>query len=134
MAMKKSIGKQRDPAKEQRWQRVIADQARCGLSIRAYCQREGLKPWNFQWWRRELARRDRQIASAVMGDRPESSTDQARASAFLPVRVVPDAPVPIATVSAIEIMLPAGPIVRVTRGFDPLALDAVLSVLEARRC
>jgi hypothetical protein len=34
----------------------------------------------------------------------------------------------------IEIVLPAGPTVRVTRGFDPIALDAVLSVLEARRC
>jgi len=34
----------------------------------------------------------------------------------------------------IEIVLPAGPTVRVTKGFDPMALDVVLSVLEARRC
>jgi transposase len=130
----KSIGKQRDPAKEQLWRRVIADQARCGVSIRAYCRREGLKPWNFQWWRRELTRRDRQVASAPTRTRREPAHELARTSAFLPVRVVEDAPVPIAEAPAIEIVLPTGPIVRVNRGFDPLALDAVLSVLEARRC
>jgi transposase len=128
----KSIGKRRDPAKEKLWRRTIADQARCGLSIRAYCQREGLKHWNFQWWRRELARRDRQVISVPNRDRPKSSTELARTSAFWPVRVVEDDPAPITPASAIEIVLPAGPIVRVNRGFDPLALDAVLSVLEAR--
>jgi hypothetical protein len=54
-------------------------------------------------------------------------------SAFLPVRVVQDA-ASIAATTPIEIVLPAGPTVRVTKGFDPIALDAVLSVLEARRC
>jgi hypothetical protein len=34
----------------------------------------------------------------------------------------------------IEIVLPSGPIVRVTHGFNPHALDTVLSVLEARQC
>jgi transposase len=129
-----SIGKKRDPAKEQLWRRRIADQARCGLSIRAYCQREGLKQCNFQWWRRELARRDRQGASDLTRTHPEPAIERACSSAFLPVQVVADASVPIADFSASEIVLPVGPMVRVTRGFDPLALDAVLSVLEARRC
>jgi transposase len=130
--MKTSIGKHRDPAKEQLWRRVIADHARSGVSIRAYCQREGLKPWNFQWWRRELARRDRQVASAPTRNRPEPAIEPAPRSAFLPVQVVADDPALITQASAIEILFPAGPIVRVNRGFDPLALDAVLSVLEAR--
>ena len=132
--MKTSIGKHRDPAKEQLWRRLIADHARSGVSIRAYCRRESLKHWNFQWWRRELARRDSQGASAPIRNRPEPATELARSSAFLPVLVVEDAPVPTVEASAIEIVLPAGPIVRVNRGFDSLALDAVLSVLEARRC
>jgi hypothetical protein len=58
----------------------------------------------------------------------------ARASAFLPVRVVQDVAKPIPEKSPIEILLPAGLTVRVTKGFDPQALDAVLSVLEGRRC
>jgi hypothetical protein len=40
----------------------------------------------------------------------------------------------MAATTPIEILLPAGPTVRVMRDFDPIALDAVLSVLEARRC
>jgi hypothetical protein len=127
-----SIGKKRDPAKEHLWRRRIADQARCGLSVQAYCGREGLKHWSFQWWRRELARRDRQLASDLTPTHSEPAIERTRTSAFLPVQVVADAPAPIAEVSAIEIVLPVGPMVRVTRGFDPLALDAVLSVLEAR--
>ncbi len=52
-------------------------------------------------------------------------------SAFLPVRVVQDATKPMATTTPIEILLPAGPTVRVTKGFVAVALAAVL---EARRC
>jgi hypothetical protein len=49
------------------------------------------------------------------------------------VRVVPDEPETPTETTTIEIVLPAGPTVRVTRGFDPRTLDAVLAVLEARR-
>jgi transposase len=110
-----------------------ADHARCGLSVRAYCQREGLQPWNFHWWRQELARRDAEVVSARSGRCANSFLEPARGSAFLPVRVVPDAD-SIAMTTSIEILMPAGPTVRVTHGFDPHALDAVLSILEARRC
>ena len=131
--MKIRVGKPRDPVKEQFWRRAIADYARCALSVRAYCQREGLQPWNFHWWRQELARRDAEVLSARSGRRANSFPEPARGSAFLPVRVVQDAD-SIAAATRIEIVMPAGPTVRVTRGFDPHALDAVLSVLEARRC
>ena len=132
--MKTRAGKRRDPVKEQFWRRTIADQARGGLSIRAYCQREGLEPWNFHWWRLALARRDREVPSVQTVGRPNSTTERPVPSAFLPVRVVQDVAEPIPETSPIEILLPAGPTVRVTKGFDPHALDAVLSVLEARRC
>jgi transposase len=132
--MKTQVGKPRDPVKEQFWRRTIADHARCGLSIRAFCQREGLEIWNFHGWRRELARRDAEIVSARTGGRSNSFPEPVHNSAFLPVRVVQDAAEPMASSAPIEIVLPAGPTVRVTRGFDPRALDAVLSVLEARRC
>jgi hypothetical protein len=132
--MKTRAGKCRDPIKEQFWRRVIADQACCGLSIRAFCQREGLEPWNFHWWRQALARRDREVPSARTVAPTNSANDLPAPSAFLPVRVVQDVAEPIAEIGPIEIVIPAGPTVRVTRGFDPVALDAVLSVLEARRC
>jgi hypothetical protein len=126
-------GKRRDPVKEQFWRRTIADQARSGLSVRAFCEQEGLEPWNFHWWRQTLARRDREVPPARTVRRPNSMAELPVPAAFLPVRVVQDA-ASLAATTPIEIVLPAGPTVRVTKGFDPMALDAVLSVLEARRC
>ena len=132
--MKTRTGKRRDPVKEQFWRRTIADQARSGLSVRAFCEREGLEPWNFHWWRQALARRDREVPPARTVAPTNSTNDLPAPSAFLAVRVVQDGADTSAATTPIEIVLPAGPTVRVTKGFDPMALDAVLSVLEARRC
>ena len=131
--MKTRAGKRRDPVKEQFWRRTIADHARSELSVRAFCEREGLEPWNFHWWRQALARRDREVPSARNVALTNSTNDLPGPSAFLPVRVVQDGADTIAATTPIEIVLPAGPTVRVARGFDPVALHAVLSVLEARR-
>ena len=128
------IGRPRDPAKEEFWRRTIADQARCGLCIKAYCQREGLEPRNFHRWRQVLARRDCKVPSAQTVHSPDSFIQPVRSSAFLPVRVIQNASEPMASITPIEIVLRSGPTVRVTRGFDPQALDLVLSVLESRRC
>ena len=132
--MKKPIGKQRDLAKELFWRHKVAEQAQSGLSIQAYCQRHGLKYWCFKWWRQELVSRDAEVTATQTGETPNPSAERASTPGFLPVRVVNDVPVSVAMSSPIEIVLPAGPTVRVSRGFDPDALDAVLSVLEARRC
>ena len=132
--MKTRAGKRRDLIKDLVSRRTIADQARCGLTIQAYCQREGLEPRNFHWWRQALARRDREVPSGRTVAPTNSTTDRPVPSAFLPVRVVQDAAGPMAATTPIEILLPAGPTVRVTKGFDPHVLDVVLSVLEARKC
>jgi hypothetical protein len=132
--MARRTGKPRDPAKERAWRRTIADHARSGLSIAAFCRREGLTPPTFRWWRQELARRDRPGTTVGAGQATSPSTGLARRSAFVPVQVIPDAPGPVPGRAPIEIVLPSGPTVRVARGFDPPTLKAVLSVLEARRC
>jgi transposase-like protein len=132
--MKTRRGNQRDPLREQFWRRTLADQARSDLTIQAYCQRHSLNPATLEFWRQELARRDAESTPTRRGERPAFPTDLERTPAFLPVRVVPDSPAPIAVGSPIEIVLPSGPIVRVTHGFSPNALDAVLSLLEAHRC
>ena len=132
--MKTRGGKSRDPVKEQFWRRTIAHHARSGLSIRAFCQREGLESWNFHWWRQTLARRDREVPPTRSVGPKNPTNNSPVPSAFLPVRVLQDATDLIAAATPIEILLPAGPTLRVTKGFDPIALDAVLSVLEARRC
>ena len=121
-------GKRRDPARERSWRRTIREQQRSGLSVRDFCKREGLKDGAFRWWRQELPRRDRGTTDAPRGERTEA------APAFLPVRVVDPEGVAPRPAPPIEIVLPAGPIVRVPSGFDPRALGAVLAVLGARPC
>jgi hypothetical protein len=71
--MAKRGGKRRDPAREKLWRRAIRDQERSGLSVHAFCAREGLKYGNFLRWRRELNRRDREKSTAV----PNPATDGA---------------------------------------------------------
>jgi transposase-like protein len=46
------------------WSLAIAEQAQSGLSVRAFCEREGLSPASFYLWRRNLA----QQATAVSSD------------------------------------------------------------------
>ena len=44
-------GRQRDPLREKFWRRTIRQQQRSGLTVRAFCLREGLKGGAFRWWR-----------------------------------------------------------------------------------
>jgi len=117
--MFKRGGKRRDPAREKFWRRTIRQQQRSGLSVRDFCQREGLKDGAFRWWRQELPRRDQEPSTAPRGERTEA------APAFLPVRVVDREAVPPRPAPPIEIVLPTGPTVRVPSGFGPLSLDRI---------
>jgi hypothetical protein len=121
-------GKRRDPARERSWRRTIREQQRSGLSVRDFCRREGLKDWTFRWWRQELIRRDQASGATPRGE-PAGA-----APAFLSVRVIDREAVAPRPVPAIEIVLPAGPTVRVPQGFDPRTLGEVLAVLEGRPC
>ena len=125
-------GKRRDPAREQFWRRTVRRQQRSGLTIRDFCRREGLKDWTFRWWQKELGRRD-QLADSPRRVDP-ADTPTVAAPAFLPVRVVDLESVAPRPPAQIEVVLPSGPTVRVPDGFDPQTLQAVLTVLEGRRC
>src|SRR5262245_51140232 len=111
-------GRQRDPAKERFWRRTMQRQQRSGLTIRDFCHGEGLKDWTFRWWRQELARRDRPIAAASERSEALKPTGAAPPVLFLPVRVVDPEGVSSPPSPPIEIVLPAGPTVRVPAGFD----------------
>jgi hypothetical protein len=106
---------------------MIRQQQRSGLAVRDFCRREGLKDWTFRWWRQELIRRDQHPVDAPQGG-PFKVTP-----AFLPVRVVDVRAVEPRQTPPIEIVLPAGPTVRVPHGFDPRTLGEVLAVLEGLR-
>ncbi len=111
---------ERNHVKEQFWRGTMARHEASGLSIRAFCEREGLSEPSFYQWRRELARRDRQ-----------SSRPGRTGMAFVPVRVVPDEDKSPAS-GAIEIVLAGGRIVRVGARFDRETLAQVVAVLEGK--
>lgn len=98
------------PSREPYWRQVLARWKRSGLSVRAFCEAEGLNSMTVYWWRRELARRDQ--------SRP----------AFLPVRVLAEATEP--STIGIEVVLANGRSVRVGAGFDPRTLVRVVELLE----
>jgi transposase-like protein len=125
-------GRQRDPLREKFWRRAIRQQQRSGLTVRAFCLREGIKDGAFRWWRQALARRDGEVAATTQADRDGEPTEAV--PAFLPVRLVDLEAVSSRPTPPIEVVLPTGPIVRVPSGFDPRTLGQVLAVLEGRSC
>ena len=98
---------------ERRWRELLADHAKSGLSIRAFCERRRLNEANFYAWRRELVRRD-------------SGRAKIAAPTFVPVQVTPSA--------AIEVLLPAGLVVRVPAGADGDLAVRLVAALRAASC
>ena len=106
----------RDPAKEKLWRRIIRRHQQSDLSVRAFCQDEGLKVCNFLWWRRELNRRDREKAGFLPDPSTEAPAETPASHVFLPVRVVDAEFAPPRPAPPIEIVLNGGPTVRVPIG------------------
>jgi transposase len=125
-------GRQRDPIREKFWRRAMRQQQHSGLTVRAFCLREGPKIGAFRWWRQALARRDREPSATPAGDQEGEPTEAV--PAFLPVRLVDLEAASPRPSPPIEIVLPTGPTVRVLSGFDPRTLGQVLAVLEGRSC
>ena len=85
-----------------------------------------MKETAFHWWRRELARRDReQLPSARHNTEPQ-------AASFVPVQVIDHAVQ--GGDQQIEIVLTDGRRVRVTGTVNREMLTEVLDVLERRAC
>jgi transposase-like protein len=111
-----STNKQRDDAKERFWRRVVRQWRYSKLSVRAFCQDQGLSESNFYAWRRTLRQR------------------AAEGVAFVPVRVQPEAANPSGA-GALELVLDHGRVVRVGPGFDAPTLQRLLALLaEGRPC
>lgn len=73
---------QRDPAKEVYWRDVIKRQASSGLSVRAFCRREGIAETSLHAWRRTIAKRDGKSLASKKSPQP----------AFVPVVVAEPSP------------------------------------------
>ena len=105
-------GRRPDPALHARWRQRLARFDRSGLSVAAFCVREGVPLHSFYTWRRRLHAAPLQQAAPNAG-----LPDDAH---FVPVRLL--APTPV------EVHLPGGATLRLAPGCD---LDFVRSLVAA---
>jgi len=123
---------QRDPEKERFWREAVSRRERSGVTVRQFCRDEGLRETTYHFWRRELRKRDREKNSA--NARSAKKTLKRKApSPFVSVELVPT-PSEIQRSTMMEIVLPAGSVVRVPEGVNLQALAGVLRVLEEPSC
>lgn len=135
----------RDVAKEAFWRGALAKFAASGLTIRAFCRREGLSESAFYFWRRELAVRQRQAMARtgeVSAPRPLRTGQNSRPSAAFVPAVIAAAPQPGAAPGVFEPATAASSLALeitdgcVLRFFGPTAVAQLAELvchLQARR-
>lgn len=124
----------RDLALERAWRERIRRFERSGLTIRQFCEQEGLVAHQFSWWRSELKRRSAKSVpkkrtakrKVTSQERQVAHKPKASAASFVPVQVESS----VAERASLEIVLDQPPRIRVTSGFDAVLLREVVHVLE----
>jgi hypothetical protein len=122
----------RDSGKERYWRRMLRLWQRSGQTGRDFCATHGLSEPSFYGWRREIARRDQEIATATEpAARPVAPQSSACAPLPMFVKVTVDAE---AVPAPLEVVVAQGRRVRVGAGFDAALLRQLLRVLEEPSC
>ena len=106
-----------NPSREQFWRDTISAWKASGQSVRAFCAARGLSEATFYARRRELAHQE---PAATSG------TPSGPSPTFAAVRVVPD--------PTVEVVLPAGLVLRVPVGADPSAVARLVAALGGQAC
>lgn len=137
----------RCPVKERFWRDMLARFEADDWTAREFCRRHRLAESAFQFWRRELARRDAQDAAnspnahrPASADAPEShdlpnlnsSANDAAIPLFQPVVIRPakrrDGD---ASGTSIDLRLRGGHVLRIRAGFDAATLRQLLQILDS---
>ncbi len=116
-----------DRRKQQEWLQHLLRWRRSRLSVRDYCAVHHLSEARFYSWKRTLQRRGLLPATTPAAERPPR---RAQPPLFLPLVV----PAVDATTGRIELVAPAGWIVRLAAGFDAQTLRQLLAVLREQPC
>ena len=120
----------RDLALERTWRERMRQFDKSGLSIRQFCEQEGLVNHQFSWWRRELKRRSATSAPRKRKVKARSAStaqpSKSPVASFVPVHLESPSPVQ----PSVEIVLDQPPRIRVAPGFDAELLRQVVRVLE----
>ena len=105
-----------DSSREAFWRKVLARQRGSGLSVKGFCQQEGLAVASFYYWKRRIR---------------EQGSEHQPAVQFAPVRVVAQEPARSEAGGVIEIRLSRARRIRLRGPVDSQQLAAVVAVLEA---
>lgn len=119
----------RDKEKEQIWRKRIAACKASGLTVKAFCEKEGISEHCLYSWRREIRLRDEEAADERKS--VEKSSKHVEQSAFVPVRLVPSNGDEEETSSEpIEIIAPNGFHVLLPEGTDAKWMTQILVALH----
>lgn len=111
------MAKARDGKRERFWRRMLRRRARGGLTIAEFCASEGLKTTAYQYWQREIKRRDAESQSQV--------TEPASGPALAPVQLIDDG----SSAAAVEIVAGNGYVIRVSEQATTEHLRRVLQAV-----
>jgi len=116
-------------AKEACWRGRLRDQAGSGLSVRAFCRRDGLSEPSFYAWRRELEKRDRErTAGTDAGATRNTAGDTAGSAGLVAVDVIG-----VFGEAMLEIAVAGGVVIRLREEASAETLERVLSVACRQR-
>jgi hypothetical protein len=111
-----------------RWNALLREFRRSGLTQAAFCERHGISIHSF---RKHLYRVPAPKPTLANQPSPNATTH------FLPVTVLPD-PIPATAAAAspqpLELLLGNGRRIAVAPGFDPQTLRQLIAVVEERPC
>ena len=110
-----------------RWNALLNDFRRSGLTHAEFCQRRGISIHSF---RKHLYQ-----APTPKPTPANHLSSDGTTSGFLPVTILPD-PIPATAASGqpIELLLSNGRRIAVAPGFDPQTLRQLIAVVEERPC
>jgi len=117
----------RNLRKEHHWRQLLARWQRSGLTVRAFCTREGCSEPSFYAWRRELTARNEQAATTQRS----ATKHHPGQRAFVPVHVVAD---DSPAGHTLEVVLRSGQLLRVPAGCDVSWLRQLIAQLEQPAC
>jgi hypothetical protein len=108
-------GRPPDPATRRRWLQRLDRYRKSGLTVPAFCKREGISTASFYTWRRRLY--------------ADSTLPAAETSRLVPVRLVTSA-----ADTPVELLLPSGVVLRLTSDANLVWLRQLLGLLGVSPC
>jgi hypothetical protein len=117
----------RGPILDTRWDALLGDFRRSGLTHAEFCRRRGISIHSF---RKHLYQRP-----APKPTHPDLPAVASVAPRFVPVTILPDpAPAGIHSRQPLELILSEGRRIAVAPGFDPATLRQLIDTVEDRPC